>query len=463
MTVPTENSKDTFVGDGFSVDLFVSFGARAASEFVVRKQVGAGAAVLLVAGVDYNVVSFSEVNADIQTVTPQTLSAIYTVERIVPLTQVVDLRTQGNFSPAVHEGIADESCYRDQQLSQRIKVLETAGNVGSVVAGDGLYFAATTLHVGAGAGIVVAPDSVAANLSNGNPNLLGTAQSPGVSNAISRADHVHQIQMATLPSALIAGGAAVLGSSLQPAHADHVHAIATAAPVNVTKAAASAGVANTFAASDHKHDATTAAAIDLTDAVNAEGVATTLARSDHTHQHGARGGGTLHALATPSVAGFLSPADKTKLDSFSIGASIGSWAQIQGTLAATAPASNAILGIGTFLQNPGGAIASAAFALTNLPVGKYQVSGRVQVGTGTTGTHQWNFQSRVNSVNSVTAYTQFHGTITTGFSAQVVPVIGGIMVIGSLTDIVDFILFNVAGSAGTLTGVAIIMLNYIGQ
>jgi len=48
---------------------------------------------------------------------------------------------------------------------------------------------------------------------------------------------------------------------------------------------------------------------------NAEGSATTAARSDHIHNHADQGGGSLHALATESVAGFMSAADKTKLDS----------------------------------------------------------------------------------------------------------------------------------------------------
>lgn len=87
------------------------------------------------------------------------------------------------------------------------------------------------------------------------------------------------------------------------------------APADVTKAAAAVGVAGTAARADHKHDITTAAVVTITDATNAEGVATTLARSDHTHSHGARAGGALHALVVPAgAAGFMSGADKTKLD-----------------------------------------------------------------------------------------------------------------------------------------------------
>ena len=50
---------------------------------------------------------------------------------------------------------------------------------------------------------------------------------------------------------------------------------------------------------------------------NAEGTATSAARSDHIHAHDDQGGGSLHALATDSVAGFMSATDKLKLDSIS--------------------------------------------------------------------------------------------------------------------------------------------------
>lgn len=52
------------------------------------------------------------------------------------------------------------------------------------------------------------------------------------------------------------------------------------------------------------------------------GVATTASRGDHTHAHGTHAGGTLHAEATPSAAGFMSAADKTKLDAIEAGADV---------------------------------------------------------------------------------------------------------------------------------------------
>lgn len=93
-------------------------------------------------------------------------------------------------------------------------------------------------------------------------------------------------------------------------------ALATAAPVNVTKAAAVVGVGTTSARDDHKHDVTTAAAVAITDSTNSEGSGTALARNDHGHAHGDRSNGSLHAVAVAGGAnGFFEGTDKTKIDS----------------------------------------------------------------------------------------------------------------------------------------------------
>jgi hypothetical protein len=74
------------------------------------------------------------------------------------------------------------------------------------------------------------------------------------------------------------------------------------------------GVATSVARADHKHDMPTVTPVDISDSTNTEGTANNFVRSDHVHAHGTRGGGTLHAVATTSVAGFMSATDKTKLD-----------------------------------------------------------------------------------------------------------------------------------------------------
>lgn len=142
----------------------------------------------------------------------------------------------------------------------------------------------------------------------------GDAEVSGALVSIANKGHQHAVATGAATAQIDVGDAAAEGASSNLAREDHQHALpAPAAPADVTKAAASAGAATTVARADHKHDVTTAAAVELAEA-NAEGVATTLARSDHTHDHGNRSGGTLHAAATISVAGFMSAADKVKLD-----------------------------------------------------------------------------------------------------------------------------------------------------
>lgn len=156
-----------------------------------------------------------------------------------------------------------------------------------------------------------------ADTTNGTISTVngGDAAVEGSGTGLARRDHQHAVATAAAGTVAV-GDSAAEGSSSDLARADHTHAVtAPGAPEDVTKAAAAAGSSGNFARADHKHDVTTAAAVSITNA-NAEGDATTLARSNHTHDHGAQalGTGNQHAVATGSVAGFMSAADKTKLD-----------------------------------------------------------------------------------------------------------------------------------------------------
>lgn len=176
----------------------------------------------------------------------------------------------------------------------------------------------------------------------------------GVSAQVSRSDHKHDVATAA-PGTILPDDAAVEGVSLSLARADHKHAIAADVPVSVDKSANAEGASLSFARADHKHDAVTAApgtilpddaaaegvatslsrsdhkhaiATDVpvdVGTANSEGVSTSFARADHVHDHGTQplGAGTDHALATADpggVAGFMSPADKAKLDGITAGA-----------------------------------------------------------------------------------------------------------------------------------------------
>jgi hypothetical protein len=61
----------------------------------------------------------------------------------------------------------------------------------------------------------------------------------------------------------------------------------------------------------------------VSDVAGSAGSAGTASRSDHTHFHGNLAGGSLHALASTLSAGFMSAADKLKLDSFDLGVATG--------------------------------------------------------------------------------------------------------------------------------------------
>ncbi len=312
-------SRSNYVGNGVAVDYSTGFYFLKASEVVVRLTPSGGVEVVQTLGVHYTLVmpaAVGAVGSVHMLVAPPNLSALV-VERTVPYTQTAALRVAGDFSPEVHEDMADEIVFQTQQLARRVSDLESAGAVGAVVAGNGLSFAATTLHVGAGNGIQANADTVEVLYGAAGAMVAVTkaAADAGVANTAARIDHKHDVSTAVV-GAIAIGDAAAEGVATSLARSDHRHSLAApAAPADVTKAAAAAGASTAPARADHKHDVSTAAAIALTDATNAEGVATSLARSDHTHAHGNRAGGALHANAVSGgAAGFQSGADKALLD-----------------------------------------------------------------------------------------------------------------------------------------------------
>lgn len=162
------------------------------------------------------------------------------------------------------------------------------------------------------------------------PSALQVGVSPGAGSNASYAlsDHQHGSATPGTPAAIAVSGSA--GTGTVPALSTHVHAhgnqttathhavcttgangfmsstdktkldgiatgatnlaLASTAPVNVTKAAAAVGTGTTAARADHKHDITTAIAGATTPgATAAEGTATSLARSDHAHSLAAFG------------------------------------------------------------------------------------------------------------------------------------------------------------------------------
>lgn len=149
-------------------------------------------------------------------------------------------------------------------------------------------------------------------------NVTKAAAAVGTGTEAARNDHKHDVSTAA-PGATGVATASGEGSATTLARSDHAHQSNTA-PVNVTKTAAAIGTSGEPARADHKHDVTTAAPSSVGTA-NAEGAATSLARSNHVHDHGSQSTPTHHAVAVAGVSnGFLSAADKTKLDQVNAGA-----------------------------------------------------------------------------------------------------------------------------------------------
>lgn len=321
MTVPISTSRSSYVGNGVTTVFSTGFYFLEQSHVVVKLTLSGGSEVIQLLGVDYTVTDPASVGAvgSITMLVAPPAAAQLVIERTLPYTQPTSLRTQGAFSPSIHEDSFDEGVMIDQQLARRVSDLESAGAAGSVIAGNGLSFSGSTLHVGAGNGIQANADTIEVLYGDAGhlADVSKAAANAGGRMEAARIDHKHDVSTAApVAGAVLVGNAAAEGVATSLSRSDHVHAIAApAAPANVTKAAADAGAATSFARSDHKHDVSTANVSTITDAANAEGAANSLARSDHTHSHGNRGGGALHANAVNAgAAGFMTGADKASLD-----------------------------------------------------------------------------------------------------------------------------------------------------
>ena len=175
------------------------------------------------------------------------------------------------------------------------------------------------------------------DLAGGTLHAAATAGLPGF---LAAADKVkldtvasNAAAVTTATSPLPVGSLAVIGTSPQASRADHVHAHGLL-PADARYHEDATQVASGFLsiADKVKLDgiATGATATALSSSAppavavsGSGGAASTASRSDHTHAHGAQTDGSLHAAAVASGAsGFLSGADKAKLDSVATGAEV---------------------------------------------------------------------------------------------------------------------------------------------
>ena len=206
------------------------------------------------------------------------------VERVVPVTQTVDLTNQGTFDAETHEEIADLGVMVDQQLLDRIKALESAGAPGSVLAGNGLAFAGdlVTLHV--------VPNADGSIVSNANDVQVGVLAT----------DAQHGARGGGTQHAVATGASAGFQSATDKTRADALWA---------RTITAGAGLTGGGDLSANRTIDVVATDASIVVAANSIGVGVISAAN-----HGVQTDETLHAVATTTTDGFMSAEDKTKLD-----------------------------------------------------------------------------------------------------------------------------------------------------
>lgn len=293
MTVASEVRSVEYDGDGGTTEFPVPFEVLDVAHVQVTYYPASGAAVVLTRGVNPGFL-LNAVGEDVKDVFPVTASvalevgATIVVERVVPVTQVVDLTNQGSFDAETHEEIADLGVMVDQQLLDRIKALESAGAPGSVLAGNGLEFAGdlVTLHV----------------VPNADGSIVAAANDVKVGVLATDAQHGNRGGGALHANA-VSGGAAGFQSGTDKSRADSLWTRTLTAGNGMT-GGGDLSVNRSF---------DVAANADGSIVVNANDVQVGILATDA--QHGVRGGGTQHAdVVAGGASGFMTGADKTKLD-----------------------------------------------------------------------------------------------------------------------------------------------------
>jgi hypothetical protein len=319
VTVPSSTARVQYSGNGVTTAFSTVFYFLDDEDVLVVLKPSGGSDTVQTLGVHYTLTKPTPGTGAPGTVTmlaaPASGDSLF-IQRNTPFHQDTSFRTQGDFSPPVHEDAMDKLEFQIQELDTRLGDVESAGAPGAVTAGNGLFSTGTSpmaLHVGSGNGLIVNADDVEVDFGDASTlvAVVSSAGSPsaGVENRAARNDHGH-VATTAAPSTLAVGQAQAQGTSTSLARADHQHAVPIGAPVQLDSGAAANGSAGEFSDSDHKHEIRSGDGATITDSTNSSGSGPGFTLEGHSHAHGSRGGGTLHAEATSSTAGFQSAAEK---------------------------------------------------------------------------------------------------------------------------------------------------------
>ncbi len=175
---------------------------------------------------------------------------------------------------------------------------------------------------------------------SGNPVAVGSANSAGVGTTYARLDHVHD-HGTQAGGALHAEASGVAAGFMSTADKTKLDTFGTETNY-MLRDGTRAMTGSLNLGTNAVINVTTLNGITMTPtgnpvavgSANSAGVGTTYARLDHVHDHGTQAGGALHADATTIAAGFMSAADKVKLDGMvstasfeQVSQNLGDWAK----------------------------------------------------------------------------------------------------------------------------------------
>ncbi|MFT3708044.1 MAG: hypothetical protein QM817_10345 [Archangium sp.] len=317
MTVPVNTARVSYPGNGIATVFSTQFYFLDPSDVLVVLKPSGGSDIVQTLGVDYTLSipgRGTGAAGNVTMLAAPGVGATLFIQRNTPFTQTTSFRNAGTFDRATHEDTYDRLEFQIQELDTRLGDVESAGAPGAVTAGNGLTSTGTApmaLHVGPGAGIAVAADTVSVDFgltSDLAPASADVADAGAIAKA-ARINHKHTVLTAA-PSTLLAGSAGTGGASISLSRADHVHPMPIGSATQLSTAASSPGSTGAFSDAGHVHDIKTGNGAEITDSGFVAGSGPGFAAEGHSHPHGNRGGGALHALATNAANGFQSAADK---------------------------------------------------------------------------------------------------------------------------------------------------------
>src|SRR5688500_10727556 len=122
MTVASTVTKQDYTGNGATTVFGIPFAFLTASHVKVTRTVGVTASVLS-NGTDYTI-SGTSPTASVVLTSPLAIAATLRIERVVPLTQLINFRSQGAFPPGAVENGLDLNAMQLQQIGGSIDDLD---------------------------------------------------------------------------------------------------------------------------------------------------------------------------------------------------------------------------------------------------------------------------------------------------------------------------------------------------